>query len=77
MAPPRIRKTFSGFAPDLQIDLKETVQCKQVRAEAGKRLQESTCAVLLKLEQYVDLVFSSLNFQVHTKETNRDLNLIT
>ena len=22
MAPPRIRKTFSGFAPDLQIDLK-------------------------------------------------------
>ena len=27
MAPPRIRKNFSGFAPDLQIDLKETVQC--------------------------------------------------
>ena len=25
MAPPRIRKTFSRFAPDLQIDLKETV----------------------------------------------------
>ena len=25
MDPPRIRKTFSGFAPDLQIDLKETV----------------------------------------------------
>ena len=22
MAPPRIRKVFSGFAPDLQIDLK-------------------------------------------------------
>ena len=27
MAPPRIRKVFSGFAPDLQIDLKGTVQC--------------------------------------------------
>ena len=26
MAPLRIHKTFSGFAPDLQIDLKETVQ---------------------------------------------------
>ena len=47
------------------------------RGEAGERLQESICAVLLKLEQYVDLVFSSLNFQVDTKETNRDLNLIT
>ena len=26
MAPPRVRKTFSKFTPDLQIDLKETVQ---------------------------------------------------
>ena len=31
MAPPRIRKTFSGFALDLQIDLKETVHVERCK----------------------------------------------
>ena len=34
MAPQQIRKTFSGFAPDLQIDLKETVQYEVVQGKA-------------------------------------------
>ena len=33
MAPPRIRKVFSGFAPDLQIDLKGPCRQDQILNE--------------------------------------------
>ena len=44
MAPPRIRKTFSRFAPDLQIDLKETVQLKR-KSELSQESAVAACKV--------------------------------
>ena len=40
MAPPRIRKVFSGFAPDLQIDLKGPCICQLYEEEQNGKVRE-------------------------------------
>ena len=54
MAPPRIRKVFSGFAPDLQIDLK------------GPCIPPPVVKVRKPTKTMVEVTFKLLTFNIHT-----------
>ena len=50
MAPPRIHKTFSGFAPDLQIDLKGP--CKQRQMESAHAYYNHMAQITVILREH-------------------------
>ena len=56
MAPLRIRKVFSGFAPDLQIDLK------------GPCIPPSVVKVRKPTKTMVEVTFLTFNFNTHTDD---------
>ena len=57
MAPPRIRKVFSGFAPDLQIDLKGPCTFSDTKSHCANvgGLANAPCVIIANLQNILEI----------------------
>ena len=70
MAPPRIRKVFSGFAPDLQIYLKGPCSCDNVRKKHYSKLR-STLLIKERRSLFLIIQIVGLFFNPEGKNKTR------